>query len=330
MKKLFLLLSLMTLSLAAQTTSTALKAEIDTQITNKTGPSSITKTAVGNNIKAVVDYVDQQDELKESLTNKSTNVTTDGTSNTKYPSVKAVKDYADGIVVGLLDDRGNYNASSNVFPSTGGSGTSGAIMKGDLWYISVAGTLGGASVPVGASIRALVDSPAQTSTNWSILNVGIGFTPENVLNKSTDVITDGASDTKYPSVKAVKNYVDANSGGGTATYKILKGFINQSSTGNPTIVAFQNTFSTLPTIVRTSTGTYNFNFSETIDANKIFCLIGNNANDPLFSRMHIGIVSVSGVITVGVNRFRLRNGNASNDELFDGFTRVSFEIILYP
>ena len=50
----------MTLSLAAQTNSTALKAQIDTQITNKTGAGSITKTAVGNNIKAVVDYVDQQ------------------------------------------------------------------------------------------------------------------------------------------------------------------------------------------------------------------------------------------------------------------------------
>jgi outer membrane protein OmpA-like peptidoglycan-associated protein len=33
------------------------------------------------------------DLLKENITNKSTNVTTDGTSDTKYPSVKAVKDY---------------------------------------------------------------------------------------------------------------------------------------------------------------------------------------------------------------------------------------------
>jgi hypothetical protein len=60
MKKLIFSLLLMTLSISAQTTSTALKAQIDTQITNKTGAGSITKTAVGNNIKAVVDYVDQQ------------------------------------------------------------------------------------------------------------------------------------------------------------------------------------------------------------------------------------------------------------------------------
>ena len=43
----------------------------------------------------------------------------------------------------VLHDRGNYDASTNVFPSTGGSGTAGAIKKGDLWYISVAGMLGG-------------------------------------------------------------------------------------------------------------------------------------------------------------------------------------------
>jgi hypothetical protein len=209
---------------------TTLKAQIDTEITNETVDYSITPAEVGGRMKEIVDYTTEQSALKENLTNKSTNLVTDGASNTKYPSVKAVKDYADGIVVGLLDDRGDYNASSNVFPSTGGSGTSGAIMKGDLWYISVAGTLGGVSVPVGSSVRALVDTPAQTSTNWSILNVGIGFTPENVLNKSTDVITDGASDTKYPSVKAVKTYVDANAG--VSVVKVRKTTISSAQVLN--------------------------------------------------------------------------------------------------
>ncbi len=36
---------------------------------------------------------------------------------------------------------------------------------------------------------------------------------EDVANKSTDVTTDGSSDTKYPSVKSVKDYVDASSTG---------------------------------------------------------------------------------------------------------------------
>jgi len=37
-------------------------------------------------------------DLKEDLSNKSTSITTDATSNTKYPSVKSVKDYVDGTV----------------------------------------------------------------------------------------------------------------------------------------------------------------------------------------------------------------------------------------
>jgi hypothetical protein len=246
---------------------TTLKALIDTQITNETVNFAITPTEVGSRMKDTIDYTTEQisgiaatpdattsvkgkiqlagdlagtadlptvPQLtnKENLSNKSTDVVADGLSNTKYPSVKAVKDYADGIVVGLLDDRGNYDASSNLFPATGGSGVAGAVLKGDLWYISVTGTLGGVSVPVGASVRALVDAPAQTSTNWSILNVGLGFTPENVVNKSTDVTTDAASDTKYPSVKAIKDYVDANLG----TPEYTEGSLNTNSysiAGNP-------------------------------------------------------------------------------------------------
>jgi len=76
-------------------TNTALKTQIDTDITNKSATKSITPLNVGSNTKAIVDYVDQESNLKENLSNKSTNVTTDATSNTKYPSVKAIKDYVD-------------------------------------------------------------------------------------------------------------------------------------------------------------------------------------------------------------------------------------------
>lgn len=40
--------------------NTALKAQIDSQITNETTQNGITPAEVGGNIKAVVDYVDQQ------------------------------------------------------------------------------------------------------------------------------------------------------------------------------------------------------------------------------------------------------------------------------
>jgi len=103
---------------------------------------------------------------KESLGNKSTSVATDATSNTKYPSVKAVKDYVDQVAT-----------SATVVDAD-------ATTKGK---IQLAGDLGGtAALPT-------VPGLAQK---------------EDVGNKSVSVSTDATSNTKYPSVKAVKDYVD--------------------------------------------------------------------------------------------------------------------------
>lgn len=101
--------------------------------------------------------------------------------------------YADGLVVSMWDDRGNYDASSNTFPTTGGSGSAGAVKKNDIWTISVAGTLGGTPVAVRQFIRALIDTPGQTSTNWAI---GLANTDID------DSITDGVTG-RAPSQNAV-------------------------------------------------------------------------------------------------------------------------------
>jgi hypothetical protein len=100
------------------------------------------------------------------------------------------KQYADSLVVGLWDDRGNYNASSNAYPSSGGSGSGGSILKGDIWTISVAGTLPtGQLVEAGDTVRALVDSPGSTQANWAIAQNNIGYTPiTNALNSSQIIV----------------------------------------------------------------------------------------------------------------------------------------------
>lgn len=103
----------------------------------------------------------------------------DYVTNKDDETLNNAKIYTDSLVVGLLDDRGNYDASTNVFPSTGGSGTGGAILKGDLWYVSVAGTLGGKPVKVGDSFRAISDNPAQDPTKWSILSSNLDYIPAN-------------------------------------------------------------------------------------------------------------------------------------------------------
>ena len=112
------------------------------------------------------------------------------------------KSYADGLVVGLFDDRGNFDASVNTFPASGGSGSAGAILKGDLWTVSVAGTLGGVAVSIGDLVRAIVDTPGQTASNWAIAEGNTGYTAENSANKVTS-ISGSSTDTQSPSAKLV-------------------------------------------------------------------------------------------------------------------------------
>lgn len=65
--------------------------------------------------------------------------------------------------------RGDYDASSDLFPSSGGSGSLGAIEAGDMWNVTVAGTLGGESANVTSILVALTPTPGQTAANWRIL-----------------------------------------------------------------------------------------------------------------------------------------------------------------
>lgn len=117
-------------------------------------------------------------------------------------ALASANSYTDAATVGLWDDRGLYDASGNVFPSSGGSGTAGAILKGDLWTISVSGTLGGHVVTPGDTIRALVDTPGSTDANWAILENNTGYVAENAANK-TGTINGSSTSTQYPHAQAV-------------------------------------------------------------------------------------------------------------------------------
>lgn len=151
----------------------------------------------------------------ENVANKATDLTSP--DNTKYPTTQAVVDAIATATIGLLDYRGSYDASTNLFPATGGSGVAGAILKGDFYICSVSGTLGTTSVTPGDLIIALVDTPAQTASNWDLISHDINYVPENVANKSTGVVADQASNTKYPSVKSVYDWA-------VATFQAVLGF----------------------------------------------------------------------------------------------------------
>lgn len=89
-------------------------------------------------------------------------------SDSRFATQKAVKAYIDASVVGLLDFKGNTDASANPnYPSAS---------KGDAYYISVAGKVGGASgksVDIGDVYVANADNAggteASVGTSWFVL-----------------------------------------------------------------------------------------------------------------------------------------------------------------
>lgn len=69
---------------------------------------------------------------------------------------------------GVVAIIGDYDASVNIFPTTGGTGTGSAILKGNCWRVTVAGVLGGTNVFPGMKLIAWIDTPGQTLANWNI------------------------------------------------------------------------------------------------------------------------------------------------------------------
>lgn len=123
-------------------------------------------------------------------------------------AISDARAYAESLVTGLWDDRGNFDASVNAYPSTGGSGASGAIRKGDIWTVSVAGTLPTAQVvEIGDTVRAKQDNPGNTQSNWAIQQNNIGYVAENSTNKTSTVTGNETSTTLYLTVKGYYDYL---------------------------------------------------------------------------------------------------------------------------
>ena len=208
--------------LIAATTGKTTPVDGDSTILSDSEASGAQKKLTWANLKATLKtYFDSLYQAAlgytaENTSNKSNSYTL--TSTTTYPNTKALVDglaaertYAEGLVVGLWDDRGNFDASVNAYPSSGGSGTAGAIMKGDIWTISVTGTLPtGLVVEVGDTVRALIDSPANTQANWAIAQKNIGYVAENQANKTDTITGNEASSTLFASIKGIVDWTIAN------------------------------------------------------------------------------------------------------------------------
>jgi len=134
----------------------------------------------------------------EVVSNKSTSVNLGGAnpSDQAYPSQKAAKAYIDNAI---------YDAVGSGVPDA----TTLAAGK-----VKLAGDLGGTAAS--PTVPALANK-------------------ENTSNKSTNVQTDASSDSKFPSVKAVKTYVDqATMGTALAAYLANKAnIVSPTFTGSP-------------------------------------------------------------------------------------------------
>jgi len=147
--------------------------KVYTYVAGTTTPVSTFTTSTGNVANTNPIILDSKGEANIWVTGyiKVNVLQSDDTQVTGWPV-----DNVNAPNVFIWADKGNFDASVNTYPTGGGSGVAGAILTGDLWIIDVAATAGPLNgVAVGTAVRALVNTPAQTVSNWSILEVGVAY-----------------------------------------------------------------------------------------------------------------------------------------------------------
>ncbi|MDI5888360.1 hypothetical protein, partial [Flavobacterium yafengii] len=242
---------------SATSGSTALASEISrattaettltTNLASEVSRATTAEATLTANLATEVSRATTAEASKEALANKSTSVSTDGTSDTKYPSVKSVKDYVDASTTSgstalatettrATTAEASKEALANKSTSVSTDGTS------DIKYPSVksvkdyvdASTTSGSTALATEISRAttaettlttnLASEVSRATTAEATLTTNLATettrattaeaSKEALANKSTSVSTDGTSDIKYPSVKSVKDYVDASTTSG--------------------------------------------------------------------------------------------------------------------
>jgi hypothetical protein len=103
-----------------------------------------------------------------------------GATDANLATSLAIKTYVDGVVATLGNLEGGWDASSGSFP-VGDEPTLGT-KKGDYWYVTVAGTVGGVGFNVGDVIVAKVDNASTSlASDWIQLEVNRDQATETAL-----------------------------------------------------------------------------------------------------------------------------------------------------
>lgn len=116
------------------------------------------------------------------------------------------KSYADSLVTSIYKFQTTYDPQiTGNFPTTANTIGGVAVKKGFTWVVTgITGqyTFQGVTVDNGDTLLALVDdASATTSADWHITEKNLGYTPENVSNKATNLTS--PDNTKYPTTQAV-------------------------------------------------------------------------------------------------------------------------------
>lgn len=209
------------------------------------------QAALTTNFNTEVSRAIGAESTKEDLVNKSSSILIDANSDIKYPTVKAVKSYIDA----------NTNSNS--------SGLSAEISRATAAENTIAANLVAETSRATSAEVSLIDNLAAEVTRATAAEA----TKEILVNKSVSVIADAASDTKYPSVKSIKTYVD---GVATTSSNALTAEINRATTAEGILT------SNLGAEIARATTAENLNaasiLSETIRATNAENLKENTAN----------------------------------------------------
>lgn len=134
--------------------------------------------------------------------NPTTPTAPSGDNSTTIANTAFVQLTLANVLTGVWKDQGNFNAAGGAWPTSANTIESDTPKAGYLWKISTGGTLtGGIVVNTGDIIRALVDNPGNTATDWAANESNLGYVPENQVNKATSLAE--PDDIKFPTVQAI-------------------------------------------------------------------------------------------------------------------------------
>lgn len=192
-------------------------------------------------------------DLKENLANKSTDITADATSTTKYPSVKVIKDYVDslnaaaGVADGSITTAKIANATiinADVSATAAIDFTKINIQKADILGLGIVKAdlaLGNvdnttdANKPISTATQTALNLKANVTDVTSSLML-----KEEAANKST-ATTLGTSDVLYPTQNAVKTYVDGNTNSVTSAITAEAATARAAELANATAISTEAT-----------------------------------------------------------------------------------------